>query len=188
MKLIAIAVAAAALAASPAALAKPGDQGKGGEGKAHASGKAQGPSGGKAQASVKTQGQGGGKAQGSAKVRADVRGKSDAAVKVRADAKSSVRSSADSGGQWMYRGRQYEQFDLPAYRLPPGQAKKVFNQGERLPAAYYAQNPSYMLSNPAQYQLQPPPAGYRWVRVDNDVYLVRTDTGVITDIVRRIFR
>ena len=165
MTRIALIFAAAALVTAPAALAAPQGQGQAkGEAKARAN----------HGAAAKGHGGAAVKAQNSAKVRTSSTG--------------TVRRTADSGGSWSYKGRQYDQFDLPAYRVPPGQAKKVFNTGERLPAAYYAQNPSYVLQNPSQYQLQPAPAGYQWVRVDNDVYLVRSQTGVITDAIRSIFR
>jgi len=170
MKKIALLIAAATLAASPGAFAKPPPE------KAKNENKSDKVSG-KAGASVGVD-------------RAKVTGKSQvkAGAGYRPGGEDRSRATDGAAAQWMYRGRTYEQFDVPAYRLPPGQAKKLFNPGERLPASYYAQNPSYVLSNPAQYQLQPAPAGYRWVRVDNDVYLVRSETGLISEVVRRIFR
>lgn len=182
MKTITLLLAAGTLAFAPAAFAKPPENGKGG-----ASAKASG----KANASVRVN-----KTTASTKVNTKAQAKAGSPANsqtkggagYRPGSPDRVRTTGGDGTQWMHRGRTYEQFDVPAYRLPPGQAKKLFNRGERLPASYYAQNPTYVLSNPAQYQLQPAPAGYRWVRVDNDVYLVRTQTGLIAEVVRRIFR
>jgi Ni/Co efflux regulator RcnB len=162
MKRIAPIVAAGLLAYSPASFAKPPPENGKGNNASQAKGSAKGKVG---PAAVRNAG------------RDDRSGRGD---------RASATRQADA--QWIYRGRTYDQFDVPAYRLPPGQAKKIFNTGERLPASYYAQNPTYVLSNPVQYQLSPAPAGYRWVRVDNDVYLVRSETGLITEVIRRIFR
>ena len=64
--------------------------------------------------------------------------------------------------------------------LPPGQAKKLWGKGETLPRAYIA--PSHYVE-PIRYRLPPPPYGDRWVVVDGRAYLVRTETGLIMDVV-----
>jgi len=64
--------------------------------------------------------------------------------------------------------------------LPPGQAKKLYGKGEVLPRAYIA--PTYYVE-PVRYRLPPPPYGDRWVLVDGNAYLVRTQTGLIMDVV-----
>ena len=64
--------------------------------------------------------------------------------------------------------------------LPPGQAKKLYGKGEVLPRTYIA--PTYYVE-PVRYHLPPPPYGSRWVVVDGDAYLVRTETGLIMDVV-----
>jgi Ni/Co efflux regulator RcnB len=161
MKRIALLLAAGLLAYAPASFAKPPEQGKGDNAS---------------------------QANGKGKNHAAPAPSRNARPDHRADRADRTPVNRKTDAQWMYRGRTYDQFDVPAYRLPPGQAKKIFNQGERLPASYYAQNPTYVLSNPARYQLSPAPAGYRWVRVENDVYLVRSETGLITEVIRRIFR
>ena len=74
------------------------------------------------------------------------------------------------------------------YGMPPGQAKKMWQSGQRLPGQYYQQS-QYSLSNPAQYSLSPAPAGYKWVLVGNDAYLVRdNNSGLISQVVANIFR
>ncbi|HZH04788.1 MAG TPA: RcnB family protein [Myxococcaceae bacterium] len=185
MKRIALLVAAGVLAYSPATFAKPPENGKG-----NSSSQASGSSKGNNSSQMKGAGKGASSSQmkGSGQGKAEPTRARNGGSEFRPAPVSRDGVVRQADAQWMYRGRTYDQFDVPAYRLPPGQAKKIFNQGERLPASYYAQNPTYIISNPAQYQLSSAPAGYRWVRVDNDVYLVRNETGVISEVVRRIFR
>ncbi len=56
--------------------------------------------------------------------------------------------------------------------------------GNSLPPGYYDNN-YYVNHN--SYSLAPPPRGYQWVRVDNDVYLVSTGNGQIRDILYSLF-
>lgn len=65
---------------------------------------------------------------------------------------------------------------------PPGQTKKMWRKGERLPSSYYSST-RYIIAEPARYRLAPPPRGYRWVLVDGDAYLVRSDTGLVAELV-----
>jgi len=67
------------------------------------------------------------------------------------------------------------------YGLPPGQAKKMWRKGERIPSTYIV--PQYFIPEPRVYHLAPPPPGYRWVVVDGDAYLVQTTSGVIADVI-----
>lgn len=43
--------------------------------------------------------------------------------------------------------------------MPPGQAKKMWQQGERLPAPYLSSR--YYVTEPSRYDLAPAPYGYR---------------------------
>ena len=65
---------------------------------------------------------------------------------------------------------------------PPGQTKKMWRKGERLPSTYYTST-RYIIVEPARYRLAPPPPGYRWVLVDGDAYLVRRDNGLVSELV-----
>lgn len=69
--------------------------------------------------------------------------------------------------------------------MPPGQAKKMWRSGERIPRAYYTER-TYYIVDPARYQLRAPPPGYRWVLVEDDAYLVRRDTGLVADVVANV--
>jgi Ni/Co efflux regulator RcnB len=70
--------------------------------------------------------------------------------------------------------------------LPPGQAKKLYRRGETMPRTYWA--PTYYVARPAEYRLPPPPPGSRWMIVNGDAYLVRTETGLIMDVVQSLLR
>ena len=65
---------------------------------------------------------------------------------------------------------------------PPGQTKKMWRKGERLPSSYYSST-RYIIVEPARYRLAPPPRGFRWVLVDGDAYLVRSDNGLVAELV-----
>lgn len=71
--------------------------------------------------------------------------------------------------------------------MPPGQAKKMWAQGERLPNQYYSQ-PRYYVADPSRYNLAPAPYGSRWVKVGDNYYLARTDTGVVSQIISALIR
>ena len=59
--------------------------------------------------------------------------------------------------------------------LPPGQAKKRWVVGQRLPrdVIFYELPPALIV------QLQPPPAGYRYVRVASDILMIAAGTGLV---------
>ena len=70
--------------------------------------------------------------------------------------------------------------------MPPGQAKKMWSQGENLPTNYVADR--YAVPYPAQYNLGPAPYGSRWVQVGDRYYLAQTKTGVISQVVSALIR
>ena len=54
-----------------------------------------------------------------------------------------------------------------------------FRRGERVPSQYMQQR--YYVTDYRAYNLAPPPVGYRWVRPDNNRYLlISTATGLIS--------
>ena len=66
--------------------------------------------------------------------------------------------------------------------LPPGQAKKQFVVGQVLPRdVIYYNVPLALVS-----QFPPAPAGYRYVRVDNDVLLMSLTTRIVMDALRNL--
>jgi len=76
-------------------------------------------------------------------------------------------------------GRDHDRWDGP-HGLPPGQAKKMWRRGERIPHAYIG--PEYVVVEPRLYHLAPPRPGYRWIVVDGDAYLVEAATGMVAEI------
>jgi Ni/Co efflux regulator RcnB len=63
--------------------------------------------------------------------------------------------------------------------LPPGHAKYYYTLGQPLPRAIVVRQ----VPEPLFMQLTPPPLGYRYVMVDNDVLLVSESTGVVMDVI-----
>ena len=70
--------------------------------------------------------------------------------------------------------------------MPPGQAKKMWRRGERLPVSYVA--PRYYLTDYARYDLPPPPPRYRYVYVEERVYLVDPTTRLVRDVLDVLIR
>ncbi|MFT4067722.1 RcnB family protein [Paraburkholderia sp.] len=55
-----------------------------------------------------------------------------------------------------------------------------WHPGEPVPPSY--RGPHYVVDDWRAYELQPPPAGYQWLRVNGDFVLAAVTTGVITSI------
>ena len=68
--------------------------------------------------------------------------------------------------------------------LPPGQAKKAWAIGRPLPREVIF----YNLPPPLVVELGPPPAGYRYARVANDVLLLAIGTGMVVDAITDLGR
>ena len=66
--------------------------------------------------------------------------------------------------------------------VAPGHSR--YRVGSYLPVGYYGE--SYYVDYDT-YGLTPPPYGYRWNRVGNDVYLVSTDNGLIAQVIYDLF-
>ncbi|QTD45290.1 hypothetical protein [Ottowia testudinis] len=67
--------------------------------------------------------------------------------------------------------------------LPPGQAKK-WHVGHPLPAGVVV----YPVPQPVLVQIGPPPAGYRYVRVANDILLMVIGTRMVVDAITDLGR
>ena len=87
-------------------------------------------------------------------------------------------------------GRGHDKWDRDAgppglanrsFGLPPGQAKKLWRRGERIPVGYIG--PRYYIVEPRRYHLHAPSRGYRWVVVDHDAYLVAVTSGLVAEVV-----
>lgn len=56
-------------------------------------------------------------------------------------------------------------------------------QGGRMDRRYFA--PRYIINDWQRYQLDAPPRGYSWVRVNNEFFLANLATDIIMNIIRR---
>lgn len=71
--------------------------------------------------------------------------------------------------------------------MPPGQAKKMWSQGDRLPNQYYSEQ-RYFVNDPSRYNLPPAPYGSRWVQIGDTYYQTRTDTGIVSSVISALLR
>lgn len=169
MRNLILIASAAAMAASMPALAKPGKGG--GQGAAHASAK-------------------GGKSE--------VRAAAGARAKVRAPVRGQRVTAGDRNGNGILdsrerraAGNRYGANDCPPGLarkdngcLPPGQARKIFTQGQRIPAGYnfytdYSAIPvQYRDDIPEMYRS----GDYRYIYRDNVVYVVDPATRLVRGI------
>lgn len=102
----------------------------------------------------------------------------------RDDDRHDYRSDRDQRGRY-YDHRYDGRYKVVRYSVPHGYRHYAWYRGARLPAAYYA--PRYVVHNYGSYRLRPPPRGYHWVRVDNDVVLAAITTGVVMQVINGIF-
>jgi Ni/Co efflux regulator RcnB len=79
-------------------------------------------------------------------------------------------------------GRRYH---YGRYIAPRGYYHRSWRHGDHLPSAYYA--PRYIVHDYHSYRLRPPPRGYYWVRVDNDVLLASIASGLVVSAVYDLF-
>lgn len=88
-----------------------------------------------------------------------------------------------------YDGRQIHRapvrYRVVRYYPPHNYRPYSWYRGAYLPAAYYA--PRYVVYNYRDYRLAPPPYGYHWVRVNNDVVLAAITTGLVMQVVNGLF-
>lgn len=93
----------------------------------------------------------------------------------------------DDRRDWRDDRRRYASYRYRSpyrYVYPRGYRHYNWSVGYYLPAPYYS---SHYYVDYGYYRLPPPPRGYRWIRVDNDVYLVAIGSGLIRDILYGLF-
>ena len=86
------------------------------------------------------------------------------------------------GGNPQWQGQRYRAPN-PYFR-PHGYQVRSWHGGDRLPPAYRGRQ--YYVDY-RHYHLNPPPRGYRWVRVDNDIVLAAITTGLIMSVVQGFY-
>ncbi len=94
-----------------------------------------------------------------------------------------ARSVWRGGNNPNWQGQRYH---APTqYYRPSGYQVRTWNHGDRLPRSYRARQ--YYVTDYRTYNLAPPPYGYRYVRVDNDVVLAAVATGVIASVIQGLY-
>jgi Ni/Co efflux regulator RcnB len=83
-----------------------------------------------------------------------------------------------------YERRAQRQFKAGRYQPPRGYHARQWRRGDRLPANYRTR--TYVVDY-RRYALAPPPRGYQYVRVGNDVMLTAIATGVISSVIMQLF-
>ncbi len=84
-----------------------------------------------------------------------------------------------------YERRAESRYKADRYRAPKGYQARQWRHGEKLPPAYRSR--AYVVDH-RTYRLAPPPRGYQYVRVGNDVALTAITTGVIASVIQQLFQ
>jgi Ni/Co efflux regulator RcnB len=91
----------------------------------------------------------------------------------------------DDRGPPGFERRADRHYKAPRYAPPRGYQARAWHRGDRLPAEYRGRG--YVVDYRA-YRLAPPPRGYQYVRVGNDVVLTAVATGVIASVISELFQ
>ena len=83
-----------------------------------------------------------------------------------------------------YERRAERRYNAGRYHAPRGYQARNWHRGERLPASYRSN--AYRVDY-RTYRLVPPPRGYAYHRVGNDVVLTAVATGLITSVIIGMF-
>ena len=82
--------------------------------------------------------------------------------------------------------KAHKRYHAAAYHRPPGYVYRDWRRGQYLPAAYRVER--YRIVDYRYYDLPPPPRGYYYTRVDNDVLLTAAATGLIASVIVDLFQ
>jgi Nickel/cobalt transporter regulator len=96
-----------------------------------------------------------------------------------------VGGPAGTGGQFMFRGHQFNRAHLAPFVYPPGYAYRRWAAGAILPPLFLA--PAYYYTDWATLGLEPPPPGAQWVRYGPDLLLVDVSSGQVLDVAPDVF-
>jgi Ni/Co efflux regulator RcnB len=84
-----------------------------------------------------------------------------------------------------FRHHHGHRYSYGRYVRPSGYYHHSWRYGDHLPRAYYGRR--YIVNDYYAYRLRPPPRGYHWVRIDNDVVLAAIASGLVVQAVYGIF-
>ncbi|MGB6488716.1 MAG: RcnB family protein [Steroidobacteraceae bacterium] len=79
----------------------------------------------------------------------------------------------------------HARFATGRYVRPHGYYAHTWRRGDRLPPEY--RGSAYVIPNVAVYHLRPAPAGYYWIRVDNNAVLAAVATGAVVSVHVNLF-
>jgi len=86
--------------------------------------------------------------------------------------------------KFFHNGKYYNAFRDANWKAPKGYHRD-WKRGQYMTTSYRAK--AQPIHNPRAYHLRPAPQGYKWMRVQGNVYLVSTRTGYVNDVVLNIF-
>jgi Ni/Co efflux regulator RcnB len=96
-----------------------------------------------------------------------------------------ARPATVNRGAYQHNYQAARSFHIGAYQRPEGWADHRWGFGQILPRSYWA--PQYILSDYWLFSLEVPPAGYEWVRDEDDALLVNTANGEILQVEYGVF-
>jgi hypothetical protein len=97
---------------------------------------------------------------------------------------ASTASTHPHHGYWLYRSHHWPIYH-EVYVPPPGWVERRWVVGEVLPPAYVAA--PYVIVDWRARHLAPPPPGYHWVQVGNDIVLAAIATGLIAEVIHDVY-
>ena len=106
----------------------------------------------------------------------------------RHDVREAREDYRDSRREYREDWRDYRRGHAQIYRRGNWRAPfhyQSFGIGYRLQQGFYA--PRYVIANPAFYRLPPAYGSQRWVRHYDDILLVDTRTGIISNVIRGFY-
>lgn len=84
-----------------------------------------------------------------------------------------------------YERRAERRYSAGRYAPPRGYKPRHWRRGDRLPPEYHSR--AYVIDY-KRYHLAPPPRGYHYVRVGDDVVLAAIASGVISSVILQMFQ
>jgi Ni/Co efflux regulator RcnB len=89
------------------------------------------------------------------------------------------------GRNYTYHGHTLSRFRAAPYRWPHGYRYRRYAVGYALPQRYWIHD--YYIDNYADYELDPPPQDFQWVRYGPDILLVDLNSGAIAQVIYGAF-
>lgn len=101
----------------------------------------------------------------------------------RNDRRGDNRNDNFRNGAYEVNGQRYERARGPAWKAPRNYHARQWNRGDRLPSDYRR----VVVRDYRSYHVAPPPRGYEYVRVGNDLVLTAIASGIIGAVIGNVF-